>query len=89
MNKLEAARERINQLDAQMLELFQERMSAVKDVAEYKKENNLSIFDSTREASLIEKNVSMLKDKSLEPFYRMFLEGVLTSSKEYQKGLIK
>ncbi|MDE7106492.1 MAG: chorismate mutase [Anaeroplasmataceae bacterium] len=89
MNKLDAAREKINQVDEAMLKLFEERMQAVQMVAEYKLENHLPIFDASREQSIIEKNVSMLNDKKLESYYRIFFEGVLNSSKEYQKDLIK
>lgn len=89
MSKLDVAREKINQVDEAMLKLFEERMQAVQMVAEYKKENHLPVFDASREQSIIEKNISMLNNKALEDYYRIFFEGVLKSSKEYQKELIK
>lgn len=89
MNKLEEARIKINQIDEAMVKLFEERMQAVLRVAEYKLENHLPILDSSREIKLVDKNVSMLKDKALENYYRIFFEGVLNSSKEYQRDLIK
>lgn len=89
MNKLEEARKQISLIDSKMLELFEKRMHAVALVAEYKKENHLSILDSSREQFLMEQNVSLLKDKDLEHFYRIFFEGVLCSSKEYQKEILK
>lgn len=89
MSKLDAARKEINIVDAEMLKLFERRMQAVQMVAEYKKENNLPVFDASREQSIIEKNISMLSDKELEGYYKIFFEGVLNSSKEYQKDLIK
>ena len=56
MTKLEQARETISKVDAQIAELFQQRMEACKDVAEFKKENGLSIKDEEREKALIEAN---------------------------------
>ena len=89
MSKLDDARTKINQIDEAMLKLFEERMQAVQMVAEYKLENHLSVLDASREQTIIDKNVSMLNDKKLESYYRIFFEGVLNSSKEYQKDFIK
>ncbi|MDE7213527.1 MAG: chorismate mutase [Anaeroplasmataceae bacterium] len=89
MSKLDTARKEINIIDEEMLKLFERRMQAVKQVAEYKKENNLPVLDSSREQAIIEKNISMLSNKELEEYYRVFFEGVLNSSKAYQKEFIK
>ena len=86
--KLDIAREIINEVDAQMIELFKKRMEAAKMVAEYKKENNKPIYDKEREEALINKNINTLNDKVLEQYYKTFIEGVLTASKDYQKDLI-
>ena len=89
MSKLDTAREEINIIDEEMLKLFKRRMQAIQMVAEYKLENHLPVLDASREQSIIDKNVSLLNDKKLESYYRIFFEGVLNSSKEYQKDLIK
>ena len=89
MNKLEEARLIINEVDSKMIELFKERMTAAKMVAEYKKENNLPVLDKAREEALIKKNLELLNDKELEQYYLTFLEGLLTASKDFQKDLIK
>lgn len=87
--KLEEAREIINEVDKEMLSLFIKRMSASKTVAEYKKENQLPVLDEAREEALKEKNISLLEDLTLRRYYLIFLDGVLSSSKEYQKDLMK
>lgn len=87
--KLDLAREIINEVDKEMIELFIKRMSAAKMVAEYKAENNLPILDIKREEALKEKNLNALNNKELEDYYLTFLEGMLTASKDYQKDLIK
>lgn len=89
MNKLDEAREIINNIDVKLIELFKERMKASKMVAEYKSENNMPIFDEKREKSLKEKNLLILNDKELEQYYLIFLDGILKASKDYQKDLIK
>ena len=89
MNKLEEARSIINDVDKEMILLFKKRMNASKMVAEYKKENNLNVLDSSRESFIIEKNTKLLDDKKLEKYYLTFFAGVLKSSKDYQVDLIK
>ena len=54
MNKLETARAQISDIDKQMAELFEQRMNAVKLVAEHKQEHGLPIQDTTREQALLE-----------------------------------
>ena len=89
MNKLEQAREIINNVDKELIELFKKRMMASKMVAEFKSENNMPVFDESREKSLKEKNLLILNNKELEIYYLTFLEGILKASKDYQKDLIK
>ena len=45
MKDLKEIRKEINQIDEEMLKLFEKRMDVVNDVALYKKENNIPILD--------------------------------------------
>lgn len=85
MSLIEQARIKINDIDSKMIELFKERMQAVLDVLKYKKEHNLAVFDEKREIELIRKNLDLLNDKELESYYLKFFQGVLESSKDYQR----
>ena len=78
MNLLQESRTRINEIDDQLVRLFEERMHTVENVAKYKAENNIPVFDSFREKENIEKN-------SYEEWYQYTME----VSKEYQKDLLK
>ena len=66
MDNLKEARKKINEIDAQMAKLFEERMKVSEDVALYKKEHALPIFDETREKEVIAKNVEFIEDAYLE-----------------------
>ena len=59
-NKLEEARKIINQVDAQMAQLFIKRMEAAEMVYEYKKEYGLPILDKEREDMVIKNNSAMV-----------------------------
>ena len=86
--KLEEAREIINEVDNEMIYLFIKRMAAISMVAEYKMENDIPVLDSIREDEIKKKNLETLSNKQLEKYYLTFFEGVLNSSKEYQKDLL-
>ena len=55
---LKDIRQKINEIDKEMAKLFEERMKASKDVANYKKEHALPIFDSSREQEVINRNLN-------------------------------
>lgn len=89
MSKLDDARIKINQIDKEMASLFAARMKAVEDVAAYKKEHGLPIFDEKREQAVIEKNASLVEDPVIRAHYIRFLEEEMAVSKRYQETLIK
>ena len=84
MSLINDARNKINEIDKKMVELFEERMRAVLDVLKYKKEHNLPVFDELREIELTKKNIELLQDENLKEYYMIFFKGVLESSKKYQ-----
>ena len=84
---LTQCREEINKIDDQMKALFLRRMEVVSEVAKYKIENNMPIFDATREASMKERLSSDTGD--MKDYYLAFLEEMLVQSKNYQKKLIE
>lgn len=87
MNDLNEARLILNDIDDKMKALFIKRMNIVKEIAEYKKNNNLPIFDPNREKEMIErlsKDTGDFKDNYIE-----FLNCILKESKKYQENIIK
>ena len=83
---LKECREEINKIDDQMKALFLRRMEVVSQVAKYKIENNMPIFDASREASMKERLSADTGD--MKEYYLAFLEEMLVQSKKYQKVII-
>ena len=83
-NKLEEARNIINEVDAQMAELFVKRMRAAEMVYEHKKEFGLPILDKKREDAVIEKNSAQIKDEVLKGYYIDYLKNLMSLSRTYQ-----
>ena len=89
MSDLEKARQIINEVDAQMAKLFEDRMNAVKMVAAYKKQHGLQIEDIKREDQVIQKNAELLKNEELRSYFVNFLQSNMDISKAYQHKLLE
>ena len=89
MTKLEKARQTINKVDKKMAELFEERMEAVRLVAEYKKEQGLQVEDFSREAEIIAKNSEFISNNELKSYYINFLQSNMDISKNFQHKLLE
>lgn len=87
MEKLIKARTEIENIDKEIAELFVKRMTAVKEVSEYKTEHGLPIYDPAREEALIAKNASLVKDPILRSYYISFLRDTIKVSRHYQEQL--
>lgn len=83
-NKLEEARSIINEVDAQMAELFVKRMRAAELVYEYKSEYGLPILDQKREDALIAKNSALVEDVLLKEYYIDYQKHLMSISRAYQ-----
>lgn len=89
MDQMDKARETINAIDREMAMLFQRRMEAVRDIAAYKQERGLAIFDAGREKTVLEKNAALYPDDETRALYVSFLQNVMDISKHYQHHLME
>ena len=88
MSMLDEARKQINEIDAQMAELFEQRMHAVEDVIAYKQEHQMPVLDSGREKAVIERNQELIQDERYKESYRQFITHVMEVSRAYQKKVL-
>ena len=86
-NKLDEARQIINEVDAQMADLFVKRMRAAEMVYEHKKEFGLPILDAAREQAVIEKNTALIEDDVLKGYYIDYIKNMMSVSRAYQYRL--
>ena len=88
MADIEKARKEINEIDKQMAMLFEKRMQAVREVAEYKLERGLEIFDQKREQEVILRNSEFITKSAVRSYYVNWLKNTMSLSKDYQRSLI-
>ena len=87
MSRLDEDRKKIDTIDKQIVELFEERFNVVKDVIDYKIENRLPILNSGREKEITEKNTNRIQDEDIREYFKVWYEELLLLSKEYQKQI--
>lgn len=85
---LAKARNEINEIDAQMAELFVRRMRVAEEVAAYKKEHALPILDTVREEQVIQTNAKLVEDETLREYYINFIRNNMAVSRAYQSRLM-
>lgn len=84
MKDLLEIREQINNIDDQLVELWKERMALSLEIAEYKRENNLPIFDEQREKELLER-IGGLAGEELNEYARELYQKIMSISRSYQE----
>ena len=89
MDELLKLREIISSTDREMAALFEKRMTAVKAVAEYKKEKELPIADYSREEQVISDGLSVIGNEDIREYYVPFIKSTMEISRNFQKELIE
>lgn len=68
-------RRELDEIDRELVKLFERRMAISRRVAAYKKENNLPVLDAAREEQVIATRLQWLADRGLEaPLQALFTE---------------
>ena len=80
---LEECRKEIDSIDKELVELFTRRMNVAKEVAAYKKETGMAVYDSERERKLLEK-VEENAGEEYGDYARRLYGSILDLSRTYQ-----
>jgi chorismate mutase/prephenate dehydratase len=81
MADIDDYRNRIDKIDKEITRLFEERMDIVIKVGEYKKQNNLPIFNKAREEEVIAKNIEYLNNKDYAEELKNFFVNIMDIAK--------
>ena len=85
MNELDLLRQKINQLDAELINLLSLRSNISQEVAEYKAKNGLPIYQPQREEELFSRIRTMAAEKGLDPDYiESIFRLIIENSKKLQ-----
>lgn len=74
MNSLDKYRKEIDKIDDSIIELLEQRFNLVVEIGQYKKENNLPVFDVKRESAIKKKFTTKKYQDSLSNIYDTILK---------------
>ena len=80
---LKKIREEINGIDDEIAELFEKRMVLARDVAEYKRKNDMAVYDRRREREIINR-VSGNVSEELSSYSKILYATMFQLSRSYQ-----
>lgn len=83
---LDELRLEIDKIDSEMIKLFSERMDISAQIAEYKKENNLPVYDPVREEKKLE-DISALLPEEKREYGKKLYSLIFELSRELQDKL--
>jgi len=84
MLKMNNLRKEIDEIDAQLVRLFEKRMDIAKKIGLFKRENKLPLLDEKREKELLAAKAGQLQKKEFTPYLKRFFEELFYISKAYQ-----
>jgi len=83
--ELEKARMEINEIDEEIVKLLEKRFNLVLQIGQYKKENNIPVFDESREKKVIKNCIRNLEDKSYSNSIEIIYKQIMDTCKEIEK----
>ena len=88
-DRIKDIRKHIDRLDTVLITILAERMSLIPEIAEYKKTNEVPIFDEAREIEIMKGLKKIAKEHGLEEGFseEVFLS-VFNESKRIQNSII-
>ncbi|MBP3647928.1 MAG: chorismate mutase [Clostridia bacterium] len=77
-------RKQINEIDAQLVKLFDDRMHVALEIAKYKKENGLPVFDPAREREVLNRQTAAVSDE-MAMYVKLLYNTLFDLSRSYQQ----
>lgn len=81
-------RNNIDRIDSELTALFKERMETAAEIAKYKKENNMPVFNKEREREVLN-SVTEGMPTELQGYTKTLYETIFNLSRSYQKKIIR
>ena len=89
MKSLEEIRKEIDLADEQIAAAFCKRMRAVGEIAAYKKERGLPVYDAAREEDILRRADERVADEELRGYYRLLQKDLMDISRAYQQKVLE
>ncbi|MDD3336653.1 MAG: chorismate mutase, partial [Eubacteriales bacterium] len=81
---IEELRTEINEIDQQLVESFDRRMKVALEIAKYKQENHLPVYDPAREREVLNRQTSKV-DVNMAMYVKLLYNTIFDISRSYQQ----
>ena len=88
MSKLEELRQSIDQIDQELVRLFERRMAVTREVGEYKQQVGLPVLDAAREREVLAKKLNLISNPDLQADVVQLYENIMAISRRQQRSLV-
>lgn len=82
---LQELREKINNIDKELVGLLEQRFQCVMEIGMYKKENLIPVLDSKRELEVIEKSKKLLNNPQYDKYLEKLYTEIMKTCRQLQK----
>lgn len=89
MTELEMLRGELDQVDRELVRLFEKRMGLCRAVARYKLERDMPVLDRSREAQVLASRCAMLADPCWTDATRALFEAIMALSRAEQQACME
>ncbi|USS93170.1 chorismate mutase [Fructilactobacillus ixorae] len=85
MTELEQQRQRINQLDDQIISLLEERLQVATDIANYKARQHQPVYDERREATVYQHLHEVVRHAQLLPYLTTIYSTIMQTTRNLEQ----
>lgn len=89
MRDLQTLRGELDQLDTQIVELFEKRMDICREVAAYKIANGMAVLDASRESQVLDSRAAKAQDQHYAPAVRELFTCLMALSRAEQQRMME
>lgn len=89
MKDLHEIRQELDQVDRQIVALFEARMTLCRDVARYKLAHEMPVLDRSREEQVLLSRCGMLRDEYWSEPLRALYEEIMALSRREQEKMLR
>ncbi|MDR0879707.1 MAG: chorismate mutase [Clostridioides sp.] len=85
MKNLDSLRKKIDEIDSEIVNLFEARLNLAVEIAKFKEENEMPIFQGGREEEVVQNAVKHLENKDYSDECSEFIQSIMNISKKVQE----
>lgn len=89
MNKLDSLRDNIDEIDRQIVSLFEKRMAVTEQVGRYKQEIGKPVLDRSREKQVLSGKAALVDDPQMKTGVTLLYETIMGISRRQQRQIVR